>query len=346
LTSPAVRVALGESFNSPEVNVEGKMVAAIKELGFDYVLDTTFGADLTIMEEANELIERIESGKNLPQFTSCCPAWVRYVEIYHPELIDNLSTAKSPISMQTAMIKSYFAEMMDIPREKIVTVAVAPCTSKKLEAKIHPETDYVITTQELSLMIKEKEINFNELQPAEFDPLMQRGSGGGVIFGSSGGVTESALRAVYYFLTKKEPPEHLLDFKEVRGYDNIKEAEVVIDNLKLHVLVAHGLTNIEKVISDLKEHKKQYDFIEVMNCPGGCVGGGGQPLGITSKQQESNEKRQQGLYEEDRNLKLRNCYANPEIIDIYRSYLGYPLSEKAELLLHTEYKDESGILGE
>lgn len=347
-TSPAVRVALGEVFNSTDINVEGKMVASLKELGFDYVLDTTFGADLTIMEEASELISRIKENKALPQFTSCCPAWVRYLEIYHPNLTKYLSTCKSPIGMQGAIIKSYFAEMMGIPSENIISVAITPCTAKKSEIALpnNQDTDFVITTSELALMIRENKIDFNNLQDEPYDSIMGRGSGAGVIFGNSGGVMEAAVRTAYHFLTNKSPKNELLSFTKVRGYDNVKEAEVNIDNLNLKLLVVHGMTNIEPILKDLEKGKLDYHFIEVMNCPGGCVGGGGQPLGIISKQQEINERRISGLYKEDADLKIKNSYENPDIIDIYQSYLEKPLSRKSEKLLHTSYQDRSSILGD
>lgn len=346
-TSPAVRVALGEEFKSPKNNVEGQMVSALKELGFDYVLDTTFGADLTIMEEASELIERIKKKELLPQFTSCCPAWVRYLEIYHPSLTKYLSTCKSPIGMQGTMIKTYYSEMLDIPKEKIISVAITPCTAKKSEIKLNPVyTDYVLTTSELAIMIREKELDFNNLKDSNFDNIMARGSGSGVIFGSSGGVTEAAIRTAYYFLTNQKPPQKLLEFHEVRGYQNTKEANVKIDDLELKLLVVYGMNNIEPLLNDLEHNKLNYHFIEVMNCPGGCVGGGGQPLGVISKQQEINEKRSQSLYNEDNNLEIRNSYENPDIIDIYRCYLDKPLSNKAHELLHTKYQDRSSILGD
>lgn len=346
-TSPAVRVALGEEFKSPQNNVEGKMVAALKELGFDYVLDTTFGADLTIMEEASELIKRIEENGPLPQFTSCCPSWVRYLEIYHPSLTKHLSTCKSPIGMQGAMIKTYYSEMLDIPSHNIISVAITPCTAKKSEIKLDPVyTDYVLTTSELAIMIKEKELDFNNLKDSNFDNIMARGSGSGVIFGSSGGVTEAAIRTAYYFLTNQKPPQKLLEFHEVRGYQNIKEAKVKIKDLELNLLVVYGMNNIEPLLNDLEHNKLNYHFIEVMNCPGGCVGGGGQPLGVISKQQEINEKRANALYNEDCNLEIRNSYENPNIIDIYRCYLDKPLSNKAHELLHTKYQDRSSILGD
>ena len=246
-TSPAVRVALGEEFHSSDINVEGKMVASLKELGFDYVLDTTFGADLTIMEEASELIDRITNNKPLPQFTSCCPAWVKYMEIYHPNLVKHLSTCKSPIGMQGAIIKTYFASMMDIPKENIIAVAITPCTAKKAEILLpnSNDTDFVITTSELAHMIRENNIDFNNLKDKEYDSIMGRGSGAGVIFGNSGGVMEAAIRTAYHFLTNENPKKDLLTFTKVRGYDNVKEAEVIIGDKELKLLVVHGMTNIE-----------------------------------------------------------------------------------------------------
>ena len=347
-TSPAVRVALGEEFQSLEDNVEGKMVTALRKLGFDYVLDTTFGADLTIMEEASEFVERLKAKKNLPQFSSCCPAWVRYLEIYHPNLIDHLSTCKSPIGMQGTMIKSYFSEMIGVNKEDIIAVAITPCTAKKREITLpdNTDTDYVITTTELAMMLRESAIDFNSLEDGTFDKMMNRGSGGGVIFGSSGGVTESLARTAYHFLTGEDAPSKLLEFNSVRGYETCKEAVVEIGEIKLNLLVIHGMLNIEDILKEIEQGSKKYDFIEVMNCPLGCVGGGGQPLGIVSKQKETVEKRSKGLYKEDSNLFIRASYQNPDIIDIYKSYLERPLSPKAEELLHTSYEDRSSILGE
>ena len=345
--SPSVRVALGDEFGMDSgTNVEKKMVTALKQLGFDYVFDVTFGADLTIMEEASELIERIKNKKNLPQFTSCCPAWVKYAEIYHPEILENLSTCKSPIGMQGVMVKNYFADMMQIRKEDIITVAITPCTAKKAEVQRDNvvDTDYVITTTELSMLLRENEIDLLNLEENNFDKIMGAGSGGGVIFGNSGGVMEAALRCAYYFITKEDPPDKFLEYNEIRGYDEVKEASVVIEGITLKVLVCFGMKNIEKLIST--GDYKNYDFIEVMNCPGGCVGGGGQPLKIVSKQKEIIESRIKGLYNIDRDSKIRYCYKNPEIIDIYNSYLEHPLSSKAEELLHTRYEDKSSILGD
>ncbi len=346
-TSPAVRVAIGDEFDfTPGENLEKKLVSALKQIGFNYVFDTTFGADLTIMEEASELIVRIKAKKNLPQFTSCCPSWVKYTEIYHKELLDNLSTCKSPIGMQGSMIKNYFASMKQIPKEDIITVAITPCTAKKAEIKREEikDNDYVITTTELAMMIRELDIDFKSLKDEEYDSIMGRGSGAGVIFGNSGGVSEAALRAVYKFITNNNPPANFLEYNEVRGFENIKEAILKINDIDIKLLVVHGMKNIEEIISS-GDYKK-YDFIEVMNCPGGCVGGGGQPLKVISKQKEILEERIKGLYKEDQKLNIRCCYDNKDIIDIYNSFLDYPLSQKSKELLHTTYNDKSSVLGE
>lgn len=345
--APAVRVALGDEFEIESgTNVDKKMVTALKKLGFNYVFDVTFGADLTIMEEASELIDKIKNKKKLPQFTSCCPSWVKYAEIYHPEILDNLSTCKSPIAMQGSMVKNYFASMMQIDKENIITVAITPCTAKKYEIEKPDikDTDYVITTTELAMLLRENEISLVDLEDTEFDKIMTTGSGGGVIFGSSGGVAESALRCAHYFITKKDPTDNFLEYNDLRGYEEVKEASVTIDGIKLNVLVCYGMKNIEKLISS-GDYKK-YDFIEVMNCPGGCIGGGGQPLKIISKQKEIIELRSKELYNIDKNLDVRYCYKNQDIIDIYNSYLEHPLSNKSEELLHTKYEDKSSILGE
>jgi len=345
-TAPAVRVALGEEFKlEPGTNVEGKMVTALKELGFDYVFDTTFGADLTIMEEASELVERIRNNKNLPQYTSCCPSWVKYAEIYHPELLPNLSTCKSPISMQNAIIKTYFAKIKNIYPERIVTVAITPCTSKKMEIKREEIKygDYVLTTSELGIYLREKNIDFNNLKDTNFDSLLARGSGAGVIFGNTGGVAEAALRTVYYILTGKNPEEKLLNFEEIRGLNDIKEATIKINDIEINVAVVHGLPNLEKLLS---QGSNKYHFIEVMNCRGGCIGGGGQPLVPVAKQEEIRQKRIQALYNCDTISNIRNSYENPDIKKIYDEFLENPLSKLSHDLLHTTYQDKSKLLKE
>lgn len=345
-TSPSVRVALGEEFGMMNQNVEGKMVGSLKQLDFDYVFDTTFGADLTIMEEASELIERVKAKKNLPQFTSCCPAWVKYVEMYHPKLLKYISSCKSPIGMQSALIKTYFSEKMNIPKDNIIAVAITPCTAKKSEITRYHDCDFVITTSELAMMMRENHVDFETVEEKEFDSLMARGSGAGVIFGNSGGVMEAAVRTAYHMITGNTPPEKFLEFQEVRGYQNLKETTISIGDITLNLLVAFGLPHIEPILEELEKGNCKYDFIEVMNCPGGCVGGGGQPLGAISKQSDMIEKRITNLYQEDQELKTRYSYSNSDIIEVYEKFLEHPLSEKAIELLHTTYQDKSSVLGE
>lgn len=359
-TSPAVRVALGEEFGKvSSTNVEGKMVAALKALGGEYVFDTTFSADLTICEEASELIERITTkGSVLPQFTSCCPSWVKYVETFYPEFIPNISTTKSPISMQGTIIKTYFAKLKGIDPSKMVTVAVGPCTSKKYEIN-RPElndagkynnadirdTDYVITTKELARWIKEKKIDFDSLENAQFDDILGRGTGAGIIFGNTGGVMEAAVRTAYTYVTKKNPPKELFELRPVRGMEGIKEAELQIGDVTLKLAVAHGMRNVKKLLDALKEGTVSYDFVEVMNCIGGCIGGGGQPKTFPSMTKETKERRIRGLYKEDKSLEIRLSHENPDVIEIYKEFLDKPLSEISEGLLHTYYSDKSDILG-
>lgn len=361
-TAPAVRVALGEEFGMPAgIFVEGKMVAALRSLGFDYVLDVTFGADLTIMEEASELIRRINQKEKMPMFTSCCPAWVKYMEIYYPDLKDHLSSCKSPISMQAAIIKTYYAKKMGLDPKKIVTVSITPCTAKKAEIR-RPEmnasakfwhddemrdTDYVLTTSELGIMLREKEVDFKTIQSSEFDSMQGQGSGGGLIFGNTGGVMESALRTAYYFLNGKDPDLRFLGFNPVRGMDFVKEATVDMGKIKLNVLVVHGLTNLKPYLDELREKGTlQYDFIEVMNCHGGCIGGGGQPLINLADADKAKQSRITGLYEADVKDTKRASYQNPDIKRLYDEFLGAPLSETSEELLHTTFTDRHEILGE
>ena len=343
-TAPAVRVGLGEEFGIQEGSfVESKMVGALKELGADYVLDITFGADLTIMEEAAELVERIKQNKNLPQFTSCCPAWVKYAEIFYPELLPHLSTAKSPISMQGATIKTYFAKKMNIDPKNIVNIVVAPCTAKKYEIR-RPEmnssakynnienlrdNDYVITTRELAKWIKEEKIDFEKVEEKKFDSLL--GTGAGVIFGNTGGVTEAALRTAY-------------QFQETRGMKGIKEATIDFDGIEIKVAIANGMKNAKELIDKILNKEVTYHFIEVMNCSGGCINGGGQPKMTMLKMQDTKRKRIDSLYLRDRNMKKRLSYKNPEIIEVYKNFYENPLSELAEDLLHTKYEDKSYLL--
>lgn len=360
-TSPSVRASLGEEFGMAQGSfVEGKMVALLRALGADYVLDTNFSADLTIMEEAGELIERIVNKKKpLPQFTSCCPAWVKYLETCLPELRDNVSTAKSPIGMQGPMIKTYFAKKRNLDPVRIVNVAVTPCTAKKFEIRRDEmkaagdyygtdgmrDMDYVITTRELAKWAREKGIDFEALEESGFDSLMGTGSGAGVIFGNTGGVMEAALRTAYEAITGETAPSQLFDLQPVRGMEGVREAELAIGELSVRVAVIYGTANAAAFIRKMKESGKEYHFVEVMTCPGGCIGGGGQPLDRQYQGDALRQKRIDSLYQRDQAMALRKSHENPEIIKIYDEFLGKPLSGLAEKMLHTIYSDRSGDLG-
>ena len=359
-TSPSVRVALGEEFGMPKGSfVQGKMVALLRALGADYVLDTNFAADLTIVEEASELVERItKKTKPLPQFTSCCPAWVKFAETYYPEMIPNISSAKSPIGMQGPTIKTYFAEKMGIDPERIVNVALTPCTAKKFEIRREemnaagkklgkPEMrdmDQVITTRELAIWAKESGIDLNSLQDSEYDSLMGQASGAGVIFGNTGGVMEAALRTAYFYITGKQPEGKLLDLQPVRGYEGLREASLEINGMTVNVAVVYGTANARKMIELVKKGEKDYHFIEVMTCPGGCIGGGGQPKDFAVDANESRKARIESLYKRDASLAVRSSHENPEIKQLYQDFYGKPLSELAEKMLHTIYTDRSDDL--
>ncbi|MDD3165034.1 MAG: [FeFe] hydrogenase, group A [Oscillospiraceae bacterium] len=360
-TSPSVRAALGEAFGMPAGSfVQGKMVALLRALGADYVLDTNFSADLTIVEEASELIERItKKTRPLPQFTSCCPAWVKYAETYFPALLPNLSTAKSPIGMQGPTVKTYFAKKVGIDPKKIVNVAVTPCTAKKFEIRRDEmrasaaywgddtlrDMDYVITTRELARWAKQRAVDFAALPESTFDRLMGEASGAGVIFGNTGGVMEAALRTAYQFLTGQPAPAQLYALEPVRGLSGIKEATLTIAGLELNVAVVYGTKNAAELIARMQAGGKQYHFIEVMTCPGGCIGGGGQPKQALDQADATREKRMDSLYERDRALTLRDSHDNEEIKALYRDFYGKPLSELAEKMLHTLYRDRSEDLG-
>ncbi|WP_053984510.1 rubrerythrin [Niameybacter massiliensis] len=360
-TSPSVRVALGEEFGLEDGSfVQGQMVAMLRTLGADYVLDTNFSADLTIMEEATELLERIKTGnKPLPQFTSCCPAWVEFAELYYPDILPHLSTAKSPIGMQGPTIKTYFSKKMDIDSKRIINVAVTPCTAKKFEirrkemnaaGRYHGiddmrDMDYVITTRELAEWAKEENIEFNQLEESQYDNLMGEASGAGVIFGNTGGVMEAALRTAYEFILKEKAPQTLYELKPVRGMEEMKEATLTIGEHTLNLAVIYGTGNVRKLIEQLKTNEKQYHFIEVMTCPGGCIGGGGQPKDRAYKGNELRQKRVDGLYKRDQYMRKRASHENEEIQKLYETFYGKPLSELAEQMLHTAYKDRSADLG-
>ena len=359
-TSPSVRAALGEEFGMDDGTfVEGKMVALLRALGVSYVLDTNFAADLTIVEEASELIRRVTKGTApLPQFTSCCPAWIKFTEMYYPELIPNLSTAKSPIGMQGPTIKTYFAKKMNLDPTKIVNVALTPCTAKKYEIR-RPEMhdagnyygdpnmrdmDFVLTTRELARWAKEEGIDFASLTDSAYDNLMGEASGAGVIFGNTGGVMEAALRTAYEYITGEEAPAQLYDLQPVRGYEGIREASLQIGELNVNVAVVYGTANARKMIERMKQGDKQYHFIEVMTCPGGCIGGGGQPKDLMKNADEVRKARIDSLYKKDAEMTLRKSHENPSIRQLYEEFYGKPLSEMAEKMLHTMYEDKSMIL--
>lgn len=344
--APAVRAALGETFEFPlGVDTEGRIASALRKLGFDKVFDTKVGADLTIIEEANELIERIENGGVLPMLTSCCPGWIKYAEHFYPDMLDNLSSCKSPHTMFGALIKSWYAEKMGIPKEKIVTVSVMPCTAKKFEitrpdecgADV-PDVDYVITTNELGAMLKDAEIQLEAISPSErFDEPLGEGTGAGVIFGASGGVMEAALRTAVEKLTGK--PLENLEFTDVRGMNGIKEASYDLNGTQVKVAVVSGLANANALLTRIKTGEADYQFVEIMACPGGCVNGGGQPHqpAVVRALQDVPAVRAAALYLNDDQSVLRKSHENPELNKIYADYLGKPGSEKAHKLLHTSY---------
>ena len=346
-TAPAVRVGLGEAFGLPMgTNVEGKMVAALRRIGFDKVFDTVFGADLTIMEEAHELVKRMQSGGTLPMITSCSPGWIKYCEYYFPEFIPNLSSCKSPQQMFGAIAKTWYAEKMGIDPKNMVVVSIMPCTAKKFEigrddqsAAGVPDVDYALTTRELAKMIKASGLDFNLLPDEEFDAPLGLGAGAGVIFGATGGVMEAALRTANDWLTGTDTPAEKLDFSAVRGTDGIKEATYTVGGTTLKVAVCSGLANAKKLLRAVKNGEADYQFIEIMACPGGCVNGGGQPFVPASVRNFEDVRaiRAKGLYKEDEALTIRKSHQNPSIIEIYKDFLGEPGSEKAHHLLHTSY---------
>lgn len=340
--APAVRVALGEMFGrNPGESVEGEMVTALKNLGFEKVFDTNFAADLTIMEEANEFVQRLEGKGKLPILTSCCPGWVNFMEQQFSDLIDIPSSCKSPHEMFGAIAKTYYAEKIGKKAEDIKVVSVMPCISKKYEAKRdelenegYSDVDIVLTTRELGAMIKEAGIDFNNLEKSDFDNPMGESTGAGDIFGTSGGVIEATIRTAYDTITGKELEK--VEFEELRGLKGIKQAKVDINGREIKIAVANGLGNTRKLLEKLRNKEIDLDAIEVMACPGGCIGGGGQPYhnGKISILKE----RSKGLYKIDKNKKLRKSYQNPYIKKLYQEYLGEVGSEKAKELLHTSYK--------
>ena len=345
-TAPAVRVALGEEFQMPiGTNVAGKMVTALKRLGFDKVFDTNTGADFTIMEEANEFVKRFKKNDNLPMMTSCCPAWVKYIESYEPDLLPHLSSCKSPHQMFGALIKSYYANKIGINPEKIYTVSVMPCIAKKFERQ-RPEmqndglwdVDNVITTRELSRMIKQANIDFTKLEDSEFDAPMGEATGAGAIFGTTGGVMEAALRTAQDTLTGKSLDK--IEFEQVRGGKGIKKATIEIAGKPIKVVAASGLSNARKILDEIKSGKADYQFVEIMACPGGCIMGGGQPIKSSKTRSELDVRklRADSIYSIDEKSTIRKSHENPVLKKIYEEYLEEPGSYRAEKLLHTNYR--------
>jgi NADH-quinone oxidoreductase subunit G/[NiFe] hydrogenase diaphorase moiety small subunit/NADP-reducing hydrogenase subunit HndD len=358
-TAPAVRIGLGEELGlKPGERVTGKMVAALKRLGFDSVLDTDFTADLTIMEEGTELLTRLKKALvdkdkdvKLPMATSCSPGWIKYIEHMYPEYLENLSTCKSPQQMFGALAKTYYAKARNIEPGNIVSVSIMPCTAKKFEAnrpEMHDsgyrDVDFVLTTRELAILIKQAGLDFEKLEPVKFDRLMGESSGAGVIFGATGGVMEAALRTAYELVTGREVPFENLNIMPVRGMEGVRKATIKIekpleewaflDGVELKCAIAHGLVNAKKVMESVKSGEADFHFVEVMACPGGCLGGGGQPIPTNP---EIRQKRTEAIYAEDADLPIRKSHENPEIQKIYKDFLGEPLGEKSHHLLHTKY---------
>ncbi|HOW09862.1 MAG TPA: NADH-dependent [FeFe] hydrogenase, group A6 [Bacteroidales bacterium] len=358
-TAPAVRVALGEDLGyDPGERVTGKMVNALKQLGFDSVLDTDFSADLTIMEEGTELLTRLKKALvdgdkdvQFPMFTSCSPGWIKFIEHKYPEFLPNLSTCKSPQQMFGALAKTFYARKKNIDPSKIVSVSVMPCTAKKFEAD-RPEMrssgfkdiDFVLTTRELAIMIKQAGLDFRNLEPVPYDSIMGESTGAAVIFGATGGVMEAALRTAYEIVTGREVPFSNLNITPVRGMDGVKEASIKIEGCtndwkflegaELKVAIAHGLVNANKIMRDVKAGKSPYHFVEIMACPGGCIGGGGQPIPTSM---EIRKNRMKAIYAEDEHMVLRKSHENPDVIAIYKEFLEKPNSHKSHELLHTHY---------
>lgn len=344
-TAPAVRAALGEEFGLPiGTDVEGKMVAALRRLGFDKVFDTDFSADLTIMEESNELIERITNGGALPMITSCSPGWVKYCEHYYPGQLDHLSTCKSPQQMFGATLKTWYAQKMDIDPAKIVSVSVMPCTAKKFEvgredqsASGYADVDISITTRELARMIKSAGISFNSLPDETYDSPLGEGSGAAVIFGATGGVMEAALRTAVEKITGQALDN--VDFTEVRGMEGVKEATYTVGDLSIKVAVASGTKNAKTLMEQIKNGTSEYQFIEIMGCPGGCINGGGQPIVSAAVRnfEDFRSKRASVLYNLDKNNENRKSHENSAIKRVYDEFFGEPGSHKAHEVLHTTY---------
>ena len=354
-TAPAVRTALGRDFGfEPGTLVTGKMVSALRQLGFDYVFDTDFAADLTIMEEGTELLHRLErylkgdKEVKIPMMTSCCPGWVSFVEQHYPELRDNLSTAKSPQQMFGAIAKSYFAEKLGVSRDRLYVVSIMPCLAKKYEASRpefsvdgNPDVDCSIYTRELARLIRYANIDFNELPDGEFDRPLGESTGASVLFGTTGGVIEAACRTAYELYTRKNLEK--VDFEGLRGLEGIRSATIDFDGTEVKIGIAHGLGNARKLIEEVKNGTSPYHAIEVMACPGGCIGGGGQPF--HRGRMEVLKRRASALYQEDANKPIRKSHENPYIQQLYSEYLGEPCGPRAHQLLHTHYVDRKEVIG-
>jgi len=340
--APSVRITLAESLGAKPGSVTtGKIIHALKKIGFDKVFDSDFSADLTIMEEGSEFLKRLKEGGTLPLITSCCPAWVKYCETYAPDFTNHLSTAKSPQQMFGSVIKHIFAVNENVPKENLCSVSVMPCTAKKFECQrpeMKDDVDIVITVQELAKMIRTAGIDFDNLEDVPFDAPFGLGSGAAQIFGITGGVMEAALRTVYEVVTGENL--ELLDFHQVRGFEGLKEATVQVGDLEVKVAVVHGLSNAKQLLKRMRDGQADYHFIEVMSCPGGCIGGGGNAPTTKKKLQA----RRDAIYREDQNLPIRKSHENPYVMKLYKDYLGEPLSERSHKLLHTQYISRRDLL--
>jgi len=339
-TAPAVRVALGEALGMPPGKVvTGKLTTALRLLGFDHVFDTDFAADLTIMEEGSELIHRIQNGGVLPQLTSCSPGWIKFIEHFYPELLPNVSSCKSPQQMFGAVAKTFFAQEAGIDPAKMKVVSIMPCTAKKFEAARpemcdsgYTDVDYVLTTRELAQMIKEQGIDFADLPDSDYDDPLGESTGAAVIFGATGGVMEAALRTAYEIITQERLED--IDITAVRGMDGVREAEIAVGDIQFKGAVAHGLKNAATILDRVVAGEADYHFIEIMACPGGCLGGGGQPVPTSPAVRQ---QRADAIYQADQALPIRRSHENPSIQQLYEKFLGEPLSEKSHHLLHTHY---------
>jgi len=345
--APSISVTLGEEFGAkPGADVDGQMVTALRRLGFDHVFDTSFSADLTIMEEASEFVERLGNGGPFPMLTSCSPGWIKYVETFYPEFLDNLSSCKSPQQMMGAIIKSFFAERQGIDPKRIFSVSIMPCTAKKFEAGRaemlddgHPDIDAVLTTRELARLIRQRGLDLAKLPADRADSPFGQRSTAGKIFGASGGVMEAAVRTAYHLATGEDLPD--LKVQAVRGFDGVKEATLDVKGTELKVAVVSGLGNAKALLDAVKAGRKELHFIEVMTCPGGCIAGGGQPHGADP---EAVRQRMQALYTIDRDEAMRTSHGNPEIQRLYDEFLGEPLGEKSHHLLHTQYRARKDVM--